>query len=556
MQEMERLVNKLVEDSAVASVKGELRVALDKAKEAQTKEKALCRHREAHNMADQINIDLTYSVNFNLANQLHMNGLYSEALKTYQLIVKNKQYTQARKLRVNMGNIYYEQKQYVWAIRMYRMALDQIPATGKEMRYKIQRNIGNSFVRMGQYPDAIQSFEAIMEGTPDLQTGFNLLVCQYMLNDKERIKSTFADLIAIKPDFLQDSDDYSSFFADPDREHAAAVRKDDLKEILKAREARAHRYILMAAKLIAPVVEHDLTSGYTHVIEALRSSYYEKVAAEMEIAKAVAFLKLRDFPAAIDTLKAFEKKDHALMAQAATNLSFVYFVQSDLGNAEKYANIAVDSDRYNAKALVNKGNCSFAKGDMASAREHYNDAVSVDADCIEGIYNLGLVYKHQRLFDLALKNFQKVQAVLPGTQEALFQIAACHEAMGNKRECLKSLGHVKAIVPTDPAVLQRLALMYNDEDDETTAYHHFLDAYKHYPVSMEVISWLGGYCVKNELYEKALEYFTRASLIQPKLPNWKLMAASCLRRIGRFQEAFAAYENIHAEFPSSIEPVK
>ena len=54
---------------------------------------------------------------------------------------------------------------------MYRMALDQIPNTGREIRYKIMRNIGNAFVRLGQFQDAIASFEQIMDGSPDLQTG-------------------------------------------------------------------------------------------------------------------------------------------------------------------------------------------------------------------------------------------------------------------------------------------------------------------------------------------------------------------------------------------------
>ena len=41
-------------------------------------------------------------------------------------IVKNKAYTQSGRLRVNMGNIYFEQKKYTGAIKMYRMALDQV----------------------------------------------------------------------------------------------------------------------------------------------------------------------------------------------------------------------------------------------------------------------------------------------------------------------------------------------------------------------------------------------------------------------------------------------
>ena len=38
------------------------------------------------------------------------------------------------RLRVNMGNIYVEQKKYPQAIKMYRMALDQIQDTHKGVR--------------------------------------------------------------------------------------------------------------------------------------------------------------------------------------------------------------------------------------------------------------------------------------------------------------------------------------------------------------------------------------------------------------------------------------
>jgi intraflagellar transport protein 88 len=39
---------------------------------------------------------------------------------------------------------------------------------------------------------------------------------------------------------------------------------------------------------------------------------------------------------------------------AATNLSFIYFLEEEYQLAEKHADIAVKADRYNAKALVNK----------------------------------------------------------------------------------------------------------------------------------------------------------------------------------------------------------
>ena len=53
-------------------------------------------------------VDLTYSVCFNLANCYHLSKMYAEAINTYSVIVKNKQYASSGRLRVNMGNIYYE----------------------------------------------------------------------------------------------------------------------------------------------------------------------------------------------------------------------------------------------------------------------------------------------------------------------------------------------------------------------------------------------------------------------------------------------------------------
>ena len=54
-------------------------------------------------------------------------------------------------LLVNMGNIYFEQQKYPAAIKMYRMALDQVPLTSKRTRNQILRNIGIAFMRVGQY---------------------------------------------------------------------------------------------------------------------------------------------------------------------------------------------------------------------------------------------------------------------------------------------------------------------------------------------------------------------------------------------------------------------
>lgn len=72
----------------------------------------------------------------NVACQYANGGNYSESLNIYNIITKNKIFQLSGRLKTNIGNIYYQQKQYLKAIKMYRMALDQIPITNQELKYK------------------------------------------------------------------------------------------------------------------------------------------------------------------------------------------------------------------------------------------------------------------------------------------------------------------------------------------------------------------------------------------------------------------------------------
>ena len=112
-----------------------------------------------------------------------------------------------------------------------------------------------------------------------------------------------------------------------------------------------------------------MIEGLNWLLESLSSSKYPDVQSEIEICKALAFLQKKNIEKAIETLKGFEKKDKSLMARAANNISFLYFLENDSKNAEKYAEVAINYDRYNAKALVNRGNCLFMRNEFLRAKE-------------------------------------------------------------------------------------------------------------------------------------------------------------------------------------------
>jgi intraflagellar transport protein 88 len=315
--------------------------------------------------------------------------MYQEALNTYGIVVKNKLFANSGRMRNNMGNIYFELGKYSNAVKMYRMALDQIPSSNRDFRLRIMRNIGNSFIKLGQYQDSITSFEAIMEGCPDYHTGFNLLLCYFAVGDREKMKRGFQRLVSIVLPAVEQHEEGHTFQDEPIDDHIV-FDEDNLRQISRERKLAADRYIIMAAKLIAPSIESNFTAGYGWMIDCLKQSSNSHMASELEISKSVQYLKTKDFAMAIECLKSFEKKDQKLVGTAATNLSFLYFLEGDYKNAEYYVDVAIEADRYNSKAQTNKGNIYYVKGQLSKAKDHYQEVIGVDASCTEAMYNLGI----------------------------------------------------------------------------------------------------------------------------------------------------------------------
>ena len=167
------------------------------------------------------------------------------------------------------------------------------------------------------------------------------------------MRKAFTRLLGVREPGLEDA-------AALEAELDDVLQEDGLKEQLRAKQRQGGKYITVAAKLLAPVIEQDIVAGFNWVGDMLRSQSQQTLATEIEIAKALYFMRSKEFTKAIDVLKSYEKKDHTLVAHAATNLSFIYFHEADYQNAVKYADIAMKHNRYNAKALVNKGNCMYA----------------------------------------------------------------------------------------------------------------------------------------------------------------------------------------------------
>lgn len=358
--------------------------------------------------------------------------------------------------------------------------------------------------------------------------------------------------------------------------HPSCLRISAPQEELRRRKNAAKHAILTAARLIAPTLgKSGWEEGFDWIIDHLKKQRQEELAGEIEMEKALEYLKKRDFDTAVKALREFHRKDLAqgIKARAATNLSFLYFLESDdaeergdagkalrqedpLAEAERYAKTAVDNDRYNARALVNLGACLFRRGQVEAAKLKFQQAADVEADCVEAVYNLGMAQKALGQYYDALASFTKVRAILPNAREPAFQTALCHDALGNHAEAVKALEQLNAEAGVDPSVLVRLGAIHAKANDTIRALQYYSDAHALCPANMECVTWLGAYHFHSPYLERALPFFDLAARLRPNEVKWALVAANCHRRVKNLPEALERFQKINRKHPENIECLK
>ena len=59
------------------------------------------------------------------------------------------------------------------------------------------KNIAIVFIKLGQYTDAVTSYEHIVGEKPEIESCFNLLLCYYAVGDRDKMRKTFQRLVQI-----------------------------------------------------------------------------------------------------------------------------------------------------------------------------------------------------------------------------------------------------------------------------------------------------------------------------------------------------------------------
>lgn len=458
--ELRTQISALIDKSTVARRDRKVEESLDLAREAVLNAQSLQKHNKSHSLPT--NGAIMLSTWFNLAVSFEVNDMVKEAIKTYAYLAKQSTTDQGScRVRLSMGNLYYVQKDYSQAIRMFKMALDLTPRGDKRRAQRIQCNIANAYFRIGKLNEAIKHSEC--HESP--RSIFNLIIFRLSLGDVEGAENEFRRLLAARGGEADPSDQSNREMAEK------------------------------AARLLSA------TAGHERIL-ALLEGGHDDIADAIELEFALGSLKNADNSFATKALRSLHKKS-SKKASAAICLSFVYLLERNMGKAKKYSEAALKSDGYNSTALVNKGNCLFEEGKIADAKSCYLDAIVNRPDCAQAVFNLGLANQQLGLLSEAIKAFEQLHQTTPNSVQVLYQIANTQDMMGSSpEEAIKWFNVLAGRVPGASSSLARLGHLYSESGDETQALHCSLESYRHNPTDLDIISWLGSWFAENGMYER------------------------------------------------------
>lgn len=158
----------------------------------------------------------------------------------------------------------------------------------------------------------------------------------------------------------------------------------------------------------------------------------DELIVELQLACAELYLlRKRELKQAIKILRVFEqslassanKRLAMAKCSALTNLAYIYLLQGQLALAHGYLDQVLELDHLHVGALVNKGCCLLADGQLDQSREYFSEALLNEPNCVSAIYNLALANRQAGRLESALDLLFRLNNLVTENEFCLYQIA-------------------------------------------------------------------------------------------------------------------------------------
>ena len=515
-------------------------------------------------------------------------GCYEDALSAYKKAVKLR--PNDAFIYISMGNILQTIGDYENAFNAFKQAQQIYP----EYKYNYL-NIANVEYFRKNYRNATENYNAFLSAYPDHMEASENLANVYMLSEQsEKACEIYSNIYKKFPSAFTEFEKYGMALFDTKQYQASiemlekALEENENSENINARLALAYQNIgdkekafehftktfQLNPKLVALKFDYANLLGNMNKCNEAVEQYKEYLAAFPEDANAyrnlgLVYKKLDNNELALFNFEKSYSKDSSNI-ETKKELAYCYHKKKDYTNALKYYDFALKTEPENQELLANKaltlhamnnyvaaielyrellekqpnerieknltsasiayGYDLYDKEDYGQAILYFEDAIDLNNKEASAYFGLAKANAKMGCTEIALANFEKAVLLAPGNIEYATELNDFRSAY--KDTITKSVTSNDEQKITEEPVLNIVTPATEEVTQEVQ------------PSTFEILVEKGDNAYRQQKYNEALDYYTKAVIFNPAEKITMLKIANIYKLLGNNAKALNFYDKI------------
>lgn len=393
---------------------------------------------------------------FQVANSYYRSNRTFEAVSNFRKMLRIYPFSKLREQsQYNISYIYLNTSNYSQAIEEFQTVINRYPGT--DWAARSQYNIGDAYYNAGEFDRAIEAYGKVLENYPR---------SRYIIEAIDGIQ--FAQI------------------SSGGQDSSSVILEEFLGDNPQSSTADQLRY----RKAETVFQTGDYEGAIREFNQYLRVTNSDELAPEAHSNLGESYRQLGNIDKAINEYQIIvdEFSKDGQVPSALTSLGMLYFEQGKFETSHEYfGQLLRTASRFSQEAYIGMGNASLALGKLETAREEYQNALSVNARNeaasvglgkvafagenyaeaqsilapiadknttdigAEAQFYLGKVYQAQSNYDLAIAEYAKVKILFQAFDNwvslGMYNSAECNILLGNRGQALAILNEIIEIYP-------------------------------------------------------------------------------------------------------------
>ncbi len=463
-----------------------------------------------------------YKYNYlNLANIEYFRKNYKKAIEYYNTFLSA--YPEHQEASENLANVYYASNQPDKACDIYANVYKKYPTA-----FKDYANYGMALFDTKQYQAAVEILEKALVDNPENEAVLAKLALSYQnIDENEKAFATYQQVFKLNPKLVVLKFDYANLLGNMGKYDAAI---EQYKEYLSAYPDDANAYRNLG------LVYKKLDNNELALFNFEKS--YSKDSSNVETKKelALCYHKKQDYVNALkyyDFALKTEPDNYELLANKALTLhamdNYVAAIEIYKELLDKQPNDRIKQNL--AAASIAYGYDLYEKQDYGQAILYFEDAINLDKNEASAYFGYAQANEKMGCIETALGSYEKAVSLAPSNPD---YVKTLKEFKQKNKDIIAKGGVPEETVPltTSSAATKSLSDAASLKTTEAQ------------PLSYDELIKKGDEAYKQQKYEDAIDFYTKAVVFKPEDKVTMLKIANTYKLLGNNAKAISFYDKL------------